>query len=237
MFKVAICDDNKMVCSQIEKEIDEFFSTETINYETELFFTGEELIASLMEREKYDLVFLDIELDKLNGIQVGKFIRETLMDDITQIAFISAKTSYALELFQIRPIHFLVKPTSGSQIAKILEKTLELQGRQTKFLCYKSDRIEKRISFKNIIYFSSEGKKILIHMKDKTDYFYGKLCDLAVPRADFICIHKSYIVNQNYISQFKFDRVLLSNTEELPISRFYRKEVRAQLNLWQREGL
>ncbi len=237
MFKVAICDDNKMLCSQIEKEIDEFFSTETINYETEIFFTGEDLIASLMEKEKYDLVFLDIELDQLNGVAVGRFIREMLGDDITQIAFISAKTSYALELFQIRPIHFLVKPITRAQISKILEKTLELQGRQTKFFCYKNERIDKRIPLKDILYFSSEGKKIYIHTKEEKTHFYGKLCDLVLPKTDFICIHKSYIVNQNYITQFKFDRVLLSNTEELPISRFYRKEVRKQLNLWQREGL
>ncbi len=237
MFKIAICDDNKLICSQIEREIDEFFITETINYEIEVFFTGEELISSLNDREKYDLVFLDIELDKINGITVGHYIRDELNDDNTQIVFISAKTTYALELFQIRPIHFLIKPIAKFEIFKLIEKTLELQGRQTKFFCYKSERAEKRVPFKNIIYFSSEGKKIFLHMRDGKDYFYGKLCDLSIPSADFLCIHKSFIVNRHYVVQFKFDRVLLSSSEELPISRIYRKDVRKQLNLLQREGL
>ncbi|NCC15769.1 MAG: response regulator transcription factor [Clostridia bacterium] len=237
MFKVAICDDNKTICIEIGREIEEFFSTENVNYEIDVFFTGEELITNLKEREKYDLIFLDIELDMINGIMVGQFIREELLDDNTQIAFISAKTSYALELFQIRPIHFLVKPIAKSQIFNVLAKTLELQGRQTKFLCYKSQRTEKKIPYKDILYFSSEGKKILLHMREGEDNFYGKLCDLTIPSADFICIHKSFIINRNYVVQFKFDRVLLSNAEELPISRVYRKNVRKQLSLWQREEL
>ena len=237
MFRVAICDDNKALCIKIQKEIEEFFSTENISYETDLFFTGEELITSLKEQEKYDLIFLDIELGVINGINVGRFIREELLDDNTQIAFISAKSTYALELFQIRPIHFLVKPFAKVQLFKILEKTLELQGRQTKFLSYKSERAEKRVFFKDILYFSSEGKKIFIHMINGEDYFYGKLSDLNIPTTDFLCIHKSFIINKFYVVQFKFDKVILSNSEELPISRSYRKEVRKQLSLWQREDL
>lgn len=235
MFKIAICDDNKLLCTQIEKQIDEFFSTELINYDIEVFFSGEEILSNLSEKEKYDLIFLDIELDRINGIHVGRYIREELLDDNTQIAFISAKSSYALDLFQVRPINFLIKPIAKDQIFKIIEKTLELQGRQTKFFCYKSERTEKRVSFRDILYFSSEGKKIFLHMKNGKDYFYGKLCDLTVPSEDFLCIHKSFIVNRHCVIQFRFDRVLLSNSEELPISRIYRKEVRKQLNLLQRE--
>ncbi|WP_313530475.1 LytR/AlgR family response regulator transcription factor [Anaerotignum sp.] len=237
MFKVAICDDNEVVCSEIEKEIIEFFATESIQYDIDVFYSGEELIASLREEEKYDLIFLDIELDEINGIMVGRFIREELMDDITQISFISAQTSYALELFQVRPIHFLVKPVARSQVFQVLEKTLHLQGRQTKFLCYKSERTEKKVPYRDILYFSSEGKKIFIHTRQGDDCFYDKLCNLTIPATDFVRIHKSYIINRQYVVQFKFDRVLLSNSEELPISRMYRKDVRKQLSLWQREDL
>jgi len=237
MFKVAICDDNKAICIEIRKEIEEFFATENIKYEINIFYSGEELIKSLKGQENYDLIFLDIELNVINGIMVGHFIREELQDENMQISFISAKTSYALELFEIRPIHFLVKPISKVQIFKVIEKTLKLQGRQTKYLCYKSERTEKKVLYRDILYFNSEGKKIFVHMINGKDYFYGKLCDLTIPTTDFVCIHKSFIINRHYVVQFKFDRVLLSNSQELPISRTYRKEVRKQLSLWQREDL
>ena len=82
MFRIAICDDNGAVCSAIEN-IDGFQS-------------GEELLKELDDHEKYDLIYLDIELARLNGVEVGRYIREKLLDDYTQIAFISAKSSYAL---------------------------------------------------------------------------------------------------------------------------------------------
>ena len=117
MFRIAICDDNGAVCSAIENIIDDFFKTETMHYEIDGFQSGEELLKELDDHEKYDLIYLDIELARLNGVEVGRYIREKLLDDYTQIAFISAKSSYALELFQIRPIHFLVKPFTPDRLS------------------------------------------------------------------------------------------------------------------------
>lgn len=162
MFRIAICDDNGAVCSAIENIIDDFFKTETMHYEIDGFQSGEELLKELDDHEKYDLIYLDIELARLNGVEVGRYIREKLLDDYTQIAFISAKSSYALELFQIRPIHFLVKPFTPRQVIGILEKAMELQGHQVKIFSYKTGKAENRIPYKDIMYFSSETKKIIV---------------------------------------------------------------------------
>lgn len=229
MFRIAVCDDNDAVCSAIENTIDGFFKTESIHYEIDSFQSGEELLEELNDHVKYDLIYLDIELAQLNGVAVGRYIRENLLDDYTQIAFISAKPSYALELFQIRPIHFLVKPFTPRQVIGILEKAMELQGCQIKIFSYKTGKVENRIPFKDIMYFSSETKKIIVHTRNGKDSFYGKLSELNLPDTEFIQIHKSFIVNKQYVKRFKFDSVLLSNEEELPISRAYRKIVRENL--------
>ena len=86
------------------------------------------------------------------------------------------------------------------------------------------------------MYFSSDLKKIKIHMRTGTDTFYGKLIDIVSPEEDFICIHKSYFVNCQYIQQFKYDSLILANGEELPISRAYRKDTRNKLMEWHKEG-
>lgn len=229
MFRIAVCDDNDAVCSAIENIIDDFFKTEKIHYEIDSFQSGEELLKELNDHVKYDLIYLDIELAQLNGVAVGRYIRENLLDDYTQIAFISAKSSYALELFQIRPIHFLVKPFTPRQVIGVLEKAMELQGRQIKIFSYKTGKVENRIPYKDIMYFSSETKKINIHTRSRKDTFYGKLSELNLPSTEFIQIHKSFIINKQYVKRFKFDCVLLSNDEELPISRAYRKIVRENL--------
>lgn len=229
MFRIAVCDDNDAVCSAIENIIDGFFRTENTHYEIDSFQSGEELLKELNNHEKYDLIYLDIELAQINGVAVGRYIRENLLDDYTQIAFISAKSSYALELFQVRPIHFLVKPFTPRQVIGILEKAMELQGHQIKIFSYRTGKIENRIPYKDIMYFSSEGKKIIIHMRNGKDAFYGKLSELNLPDTEFMQIHKSFIVNKQFVTRFKFDSVLLSDDEELPISRAYRKTVREKL--------
>lgn len=85
MFRIAICDDNGAVCSAIENIIDDFFKTETMHYEIDGFQSGEELLKELDDHEKYDLIYLDIELARLNGVEVGRYIREKLLDDYTQL--------------------------------------------------------------------------------------------------------------------------------------------------------
>lgn len=237
MFKIAICDDNRIQCNEIECIIEEFLRTESFKHEIDVFISGEEIIRSLKEGERYDIIYLDIEMEQINGVFVGQYIRNVLQDDMTQLVYISGNTSYALELFQIRPLHFLIKPLSKQQILQTLEKTIELQGRKMKLLTYKTGKTEKKVQFKDIMYFSSEAKKIVIHMKDTQDSFYGKLVDIIYPTEDFLYIHKSFLVNRHYVMQFKFDSVILVNAEELPISRAYRKTVRGKLMEWLREEM
>lgn len=234
MFKIGICDDNSFVCTEIKGYIEEFFMTENIKHEIDVFISGEELIQALRCYERFDLLYLDIELEILNGVEVSRYIRENLMDENAQIAFISAKSSYVLELFQFRPINFLVKPFTKKQVLEVLEKALQLQGNQTKVFHYTIGKNEKTAFYKDIVYFSSDAKKIVLHMQNEEDYFYGKLLKLVLPTEDFVCIHKSYIVNRHYVMQFKFDSVVLHNAEILPISRAYRKEVREKLKMWQK---
>lgn len=229
MFRIAVCDDNFSVCSEIENIIIHFFETEKVQYEIDSFQTGEELIRELEHQAKYDLIYLDIELEQINGVGVGRYIREQLLDDYTQIAFISGKSTYAMELFQIRPIHFLVKPFTSRQVMGVLEKAMELQGRQTKIFFYKTGKSECRVPYKDILYFSSDAKKIVVHTKMGNNYFYGKLSELKLPETEFLQVHKSFIINKRYVTRFCFDTVLLRNDEKLPISRIYRKTVRDAL--------
>ena len=172
MFRIAVCDDNDAVCSAIENTIDGFFKTESIHYEIDSFQSGEELLEELNDHVKYDLIYLDIELAQLNGIGVGRYIRENLLDDYTQVRLFLQSHPYALELFQIRPIHFLVKPFTPRQVIGILEKAMELQGRQIKIFSYKTGKVENRIPFKDIMYFIVKPKRLLFFAKWKRFFLW-----------------------------------------------------------------
>ncbi len=82
-----------------------------------------------MEGTNYDLLFLDIELPQINGVAVGRYIRETIKNEIIQIAYISSKQKYAMELFEMHPINYLVKPLTYEKIAKVIDKFLLINKR------------------------------------------------------------------------------------------------------------
>ncbi|MEL7568552.1 MAG: response regulator [Dehalobacterium sp.] len=78
--------------------------------EIEVFFSGEKLYQFICEGACFDIVFLDIELPKISGIDIGKKIRDEMHDETTKIVYISGKDSYAMGLFDVRPLNFLIKP-------------------------------------------------------------------------------------------------------------------------------
>ena len=97
MFCVAICDDDELLCSQLEGMLEPYRKRGLIR--SEIFHSGEKLCKALDSGKHYDLLFLDIELCVMNGIDVGKKIRDVLDNERIHIIYISAKQEYAMELF------------------------------------------------------------------------------------------------------------------------------------------
>ena len=135
-LSIAICDDDINVQFAIEQYLKDIFNEYSMDAEMDCYGSGEEL-CDHFEKGKFDLVFLDIEFKGMNGVAVGRFIRETVGDELVQIAYISGNTGYAMELFEYRPINFLVKPIVESEIRKIIDKVLVLNEKKIEKFQYK----------------------------------------------------------------------------------------------------
>ena len=92
------------------------------------------IINDVPEKTDLDILFLDIELPEKNGVDVGYYIRESMMNVGMHIIYISSKTSYALDLFDIHPYNFFVKPLSCEKICSEIEKLLQLDRQDKRFL-------------------------------------------------------------------------------------------------------
>ena len=108
------------------------------------------------------MLFLDIELWKMTGIEAGSFIRNRLEDRRLQIVYISGKASYAWSLFKTQPLDFLVKPIRQEQVDEVLDLAVKILGRNETKFAYQSGRDYYYISYGDIRYFVSEGRKIRI---------------------------------------------------------------------------
>ena len=198
--------------------------------EVSIWNTGEALYQDLVKDQFIDLLFLDIELVSTDGIQIGRLIRKELENQDISIAYISSKSSYALELFKIHPIDFLIKPIRAQDISDTIDEALRLYSRNNTVFEYRADGYNCKIPYKNIIYFCSENKKINMVTTDATIQFTGKIKDLAgIMPGNFIQIHQSYIINMNHMNECSYELVKMNGGTELNISQPYRKHVRKQI--------
>ena len=229
MIRAAICDDENNVCSVIEKMLSKAAFELNFQIQTDVYYTGERLCERLEAGEYYDIIFLDIELECKNGVEVGHFIRSKLVNDTVQIAYVSGKIHYAMELFKISPIDFLVKPIEYGQLYDVMSKLLRIKKIYADVFSYKVGHDTYNEKIQNILYFESKDRKVRIFtLNNKTDEFYGSLDDIYQQLKDFgfVSIHRSYLINYNNVESFKYESVTMLNGKELQISQSKRKYLR-----------
>lgn len=237
-IEIAICDDEDKICLQLKDILESISDEKSIVFIIQTFQCGEELCKSLKEKD-YDLIFLDIELPKINGIEVGKYIREKLNNEIVQIAYISAKTEYAMELFDYRPINFLQKPLDKEKVLKVIDKYLILREQDNYVFSYKKNREFFDIPMSEIMYFESSYRKVKVYMRNGEDEFYDSLDKVykKLKAKNFLFIHKSIIVNYNFIRKMAYEEVTLFDGTVLPISQVRRKAIRKMYMEIRRKGI
>lgn len=221
---VIICDDDKNTRNQIYNYLEEFEMGNQCRFDIKTFSTGQEMMES-SSIEECELLFLDIEMGALNGIEVSHILREQQGRDELQIIFVSAYDRYMKEMFEVRPFNYLSKPFTAEKFNITLERFLRLHKKSSEFFTFKIGRALYRLPYGEILYFESSKRKIIIHTKDETMDFYGKLDELEkeLKENSFFRIHQSYLVNPIYIKNYSSHEVTLINELKISISSKYKK--------------
>lgn len=230
MYKIGICDDGINICSYMEDVILGYARKVNISVDVETWNTGENLKKYLEMGNNLDILFLDIELFEITGIEVGDYIRNHLENRSMQIIYISGKASYAHRLFKTQPMDFLVKPIGQEQIESALELAIKLSAQKTAKFEFQIGKEYYYLAYDKIMYFASTGRIVKIVTPDKEWEFYGKLKEIQkrLPK-EFLSIHKSFIINTEYVWRYTYEMVQLTDETKLAISRAHRKQVREQL--------
>lgn len=230
MYRIGICDDDKELCSGLEEQLYRIAKELSVKLEVEAWYSGEGILKDLGNGTQLDLLFLDIELVQKDGVSVGQFIRGDMEDLQTHIVYISSKQGYAMQLFKIQPLDFLIKPLSDGQIREVLVRSMRQKESLRVCFEYRKGSAVFRVPTGDILYFSSMDKKIRLVTRETEEEFYGKLKNIleGLP-ADFMMIHQSHIINRLYVSEYAYDSVTMSDGTVLSISKPYRKEVRGKI--------
>lgn len=231
MYQIALCDDSPIILEQFQHMLKLF--PEGPNLLIKPFLKGAELENALRSGQRFDLIILDVELGEMSGVRIAEFLRNRLQERFTPVLYISANQEHSMELFETRPLHFLVKPIQPEKLHQCLLDAVATYAASKDYFDCVMDKAHRRILCCVIQYFESQNKKILIHTTDGTLSCYGKLAVIKdrLPRG-FIMIHKSYLVNQSFITGRTRSSVTLADGLVLPISRHYRESVYIALLDW-----
>lgn len=188
MLYIAICDDDEGVCAELERMLYDYAEQNKIQIDIDIWYRGESLCRFLREKEQIpDVLFLDIELLTTNGIEVGRFIREEQENMETAIVYISANSSYAMDLFRVQPTDFLIKPLDKIKVGNVMNRIQKISEVRKGIFEYFGSGYYFKVLYKDILYFSSQNKKVHLVLKDGQNANYAqtecqfRYCGTAIP--------------------------------------------------------
>lgn len=230
-IKVAMCDDNTKALPIIAGAAKSAFHDRGVAAEITLFSSGEKLLASL-ESVHYQLILLDIEMPKMDGIAVGKKLRA--MGNDTKIVFVSEAESRVFESFQVQPLSFVRKSNFLNDITDLVDlylrtcsreeagENLELPARSG-VVIVKSRTVRYIEGSGNYQMLYIDGKQEGVEVKSTMD----KLEQQTEPLG-FIRVHKGFLVNYQYIHRVTPGEIILSDGTRIPVGRSHAGEVKAK---------
>lgn len=228
MIKIAICDDDKKFTTKVESILNKAAKERNIRIDIDVFFDGSTL-TDYVQRENicYDLIFLDIEMEQLNGLEAARKIRE--FDEVVLLIYITSYNNYAIEAFEVHPYQFLLKPLDEKQLCTYFYKAYDRITAGKFYFHFRYKREYYKILVDDILYFESSKRMIRIHKTDGTiSEFYGKLIEIEQQmmerKVDFWRIHQSFLINARYIIRKAYDHVEMKNCEILFVSEDRRKD-------------
>ncbi len=237
MFSIAICDDDKTICAQIENAILNNLQDFDDKIEIEVYNSACELFAQMKKGEKYSLVFLDIEIPDMTGIELSNNIRNYMDDFNTQIVFISGSEMYYRQLFDVQPLHFIIKPIDESVLIKDVKLALKLCAKKEMNFVYSIAKTQYKLPVEDIMYVESEGRKIILTTHDDCVKFYSTMDDVQkkLKAKHFMRIHRAFIVNYNFVKKMNYDYIEMIDGKEFAVGRLFKKSLKDNILLIEKE--
>ena len=211
-INIAICDDEQKSLQMIQKELYHIADKLKIEIETYAYKEGKKVLDLIYnEKEDFDVLFLDIDMPDVSGLEVAKKLRQKHLDII--LIFISAYEQYVFESIEYNPFRYIRKNRIEKELMPCLKAAYQrLEEMQDSYMIVKTGEAEVRVKHSDIMYFETSARKIGIHLKN----------------GEVLCV-----ANAKYIGKYSNHDITLDNGEHLIVSRTRIKSVKiALMNYW-----
>lgn len=227
MLLIAVCDDEKYYRDKLRTLLEVYLTGRCLEFTIDTFSSGEEFLSRSENAVKYQIIFMDISMNDLDGIKTAMQIRSFHSD--THLVFVTAYINYVLEGYKVNAVRYILKDMLEDSLSECMDAILEkMRLRRISFDFIEGERA---LYTDNLLYVESqkhklffyylESKPVIYRMYDKLDLVEQRLNEYG-----FLRIHKSYLVNMRHIQKINHYMAGLDTGMELPIPRLRYQQVK-----------
>lgn len=234
MIKFAICDDEPIMVHEISNQLSQYMDERKITpYSVASFSNGCALLESDCD---FDIVFLDIQMDNLDGIETAKILRQQKNHSL--LIFVTVLKEYVFNAFEVEAYDYLLKPLDSEHFKRTMDRAVSTLAQRTdKSIVIQRGSSCDVVPLAQIVYCEVQGRKVYVHQSDgKIIDYYDSLenFELEMDSRFFRC-HRSYLVNLDYVRGCDTGLVTLSQGDKIPISRLRGRDLTQALLRYMKE--
>jgi len=220
MLRIAVCDDNLKYLDEVKALIKKWSDVRNKTVEISVFDNGD----SLIERQANypsDIIFLDIMMPLLSGMDTAKEIRTT--DKDVKIVFLTSSPEFAIESYDVKASGYLLKPAKQEKIYKMLDECSDILMNEPESTIIKTSFGYHKIFFNKIEYIEAQNRKVVFLLKDGTAVealdTFSNYAEIFTPEKGFFKCHRSYIVSIADVDTFNSTEITTKSGIRIPIAR------------------
>lgn len=237
MINIGIVDDEEQMRNMIEKNIRQSV-TENDAAEIVMFSSGEAFLESIRAGQKFDILFTDIQMAEMDGMELGKEIRKIQSE--MYLIFITSYAEYAAESYLLEAYQYILKHDLEYRLPVVTRQLIDKIGRQNKkFRMVGTNSEKSKIYFRDIIYiYKSKGAKYVNFVTMDGEYRERIGIEQVYQELDskeFVLVDRGCIVNMKHICKLSGDTIYLEKDYEVQVSRAKLPEVKQEIHHYWRE--
>ncbi len=226
-MKIAICDDDSRELDRILSFIDTYRRESKVSITYKAFQSATELISNVSSGD-YSILFLDILMPGINGMQAAHEIRD--FDAGVKLVFLTSSPEFAVESYAVKAYDYILKPVFKDKFFSILDSVIAVEKTPLEGLTVKTQSGMARILFSRLAFVEIMNKKLYFHLADggvqEVTSSLVAFEEALLTRPEFVKVHRSYIVNLWQVGEFGSKELITHAGKIVPISRLLYGKVR-----------
>jgi len=230
MYRIAIGDDDFRFLQKAEVLVSRCLESDGLkrgtDFDIDCYSAAPPLLAALNgDKDLYQLLLLDVEFGRDNGLSVAASLRENQAE--FSLIYITSHRDYVFDSFDTRPLHYLLKPVDEEKLKALIQEDCRRRYLDVR-LYLKTGGKHISLAYQDLYAVESAQHRVFFHLRDSTEEWNGSLRTLApeLPGWCFCRCHNSYFVNFTHVTELVRYEARLKNGEAIPVSkRFYKSAI------------